>query len=56
MTKLKAFAENKIKGTGKIEICIGKDRKHCGKRRKCQLPAFSPFPAMISKGFFLQSR
>ena len=22
--------------------------KHCGKRRKCWLPAFSPFPAIIS--------
>ena len=24
-------------------------RKHCGKGRKCWLPAFSPFPAMFSK-------
>ena len=23
-------------------------RKHCGKRRKCWIPAFSPFPAMFS--------
>ena len=23
-------------------------RKHCGKRRKCWLPAFSPFPKMFS--------
>ena len=22
--------------------------KHCGKRRKCWLPAFSPFPTMVS--------
>ena len=22
--------------------------KHCGKRRKCWLPAFSPFPSMFS--------
>ena len=34
------------------EICFGKGRKHCGKRRKCRLPAFSPFPTMFSKGFF----
>ena len=27
-------------------------RKHCGKRRKCWLPAFSPFPTMFSKAFF----
>ena len=28
-------------------------RKHCGKRRKCWFPAFSPFPTMFSKVFFL---
>ena len=44
----------KHKCDGKIEICFGKGRKHCGKRRKCWLPAFSPFPTMISKGFFLK--
>ena len=27
-------------------------RKHCGKRRKYCLPAFSPFPSMFSKAFF----
>ena len=27
-------------------------RKHCQKRRKCWLPAFSPFPTMFSKDFF----
>ena len=27
----------------KTEICFGKGRKHCGKKRKCWLPAFSPF-------------
>ena len=36
----------------KIEICVGKSRKHCGKRRKCWLPAFSPFPTMFSLAFF----
>ena len=28
------------------------DRKHCWKRRKCWLPAFSPFLTMFSKLFF----
>ena len=37
----------------KTEILFGMGRKHCGKRRKCWLPAFSPFPTMFSKGFFL---
>ena len=31
-------------GLGMAEI-----RKHCEKRRKCWLPAFSPFPIMFSK-------
>ena len=38
----------------KTEICLGRDRKHCGKGRKCCLPAFSPFPTMFSNGFFFQ--
>ena len=28
------------------------NRKHCGKMRKCWLPAFSPFPTIFSKAFF----
>ena len=34
------------------EICVGMSRKHGGKRRKCWLPAFSPFPTVFSKAFF----
>ena len=34
------------------KICFWKGRTHCGKRRKCWLPAFSPFPTMFSKVFF----
>ena len=37
----------------KIEIWIGKDIKHFWKRRKCWLPALSPFPTMFSKDLFL---
>ena len=33
------------------EIHFGMCKKHCGKRRKCWLPAFSPFPSIFSKGF-----
>ena len=43
-----------IQCESKIEICFGKSRKHCGKRRKCWLPAFSPFPTNFSKGLFLR--
>ena len=50
-SKFKAFADNKINVTEKIEICFGKSRKSCGKRRKCWLAAFSPFHTMFSKAF-----
>ena len=55
LSKLKAFADHKIhcKCDSKTEICFEKGRKHCGKRRKCWLPAFSPFPTMFSKDYFL---
>ena len=59
LSKLKAFADDKInvqiesicrrqnKCNLKTEILFGIGRKHCGKRRKCWLPAFSPFPTMF---------
>ena len=49
---MKAFAEDKLNLAENFEICFGKNRKRCGKRRKCWLPAFYPFSAMFSKGFF----
>ena len=52
LSKLKAFADGKC--DSKIEIFLGKGRKHCGKRRKCLLSAFSPCPSMFSKGFPLR--
>ena len=36
-----------------IAISFRKVRKDSGKRRQCWLPAFSPFPTMFSKAFFL---
>ena len=35
MVKLKAFADDKMYVTEKIEICFGTGRKHCGKRKEC---------------------
>ena len=46
-SKLKAVAHDKC-GL-KIETCFENGRKHCWKRKKCWLPAFSPFPAMFLK-------
>ena len=37
----------------KTEVLFGMGRKHRGKRRKCWLPAFSPF-STFSKGFFFR--
>ena len=42
----------KINVTRKTKVCCGLRRNHCGKRRKCWLPAFSPFPTMFSNALF----
>ena len=53
-SKLKIFADSKINVTEKLKFVLGRIKKHCGKRRKCWLPAFSPFLTLFSKGYFLQ--
>ena len=55
-SKLKACADDKINMNKKIENCFVKGRKHCGKRRKCWKPAFSPFPTIFSKDFSVGGR
>ena len=40
--------------TKKFKFVFKKNRKHCGKRRKCWLPAFSPFSTMFSKALFFR--
>ena len=54
LSKLKAFADDKISVTQKLKFFFGKGRKHCGNRRKCWLPAFSPFLTMFTIGYFLR--
>ena len=51
-SKLKAlnFCKRQNKCDLTTEICFGKGRIHCGNRRKCWLPAFSPFPKMFLNG------
>ena len=46
-------ADNKINVTQKLKIVFGKDEKHFEKRRKCWVPAFSPFLRLFSKVPFL---
>ena len=48
-SKVKTFADNKIIVNEKLKFWFEKGTKHCGKRRKCWLPVFSPFPTMFSK-------
>ena len=61
MANVKVFVDkqtDKLKlGMGKgrkLKFGMGKGRKHFGKRRKCWLTAFSPFPTKFSKGYFLR--
>ena len=42
----KHLQTTKINCNLKSEICFGKGRNHCSNRRKCWLPASSPFPTM----------
>ena len=53
-SKLNALADNKINVTEKLKFVLGRMEKHHGKRRKCWLPAFSPFPIMFSKDLFVR--
>ena len=52
LVEIETICRRQNKCDGKLEISFGLGRKHCGKRRKCWLPAFSLFPTMFSKGFF----
>ena len=38
----------------KTKFLLGMGKKHCGKRRKFWLPAFSSFSTMLSDGFFFR--
>ena len=50
--QIQSICRRQNSSDSKIEIYVGKSRKYCGKRRKCWLPAISPFPTMFSKAFF----
>ena len=51
-SKLKEPCRDKINVAEKFKSILGREENIVGKRRKCWLPAFSPFPAMFSEGFF----
>ena len=53
MVQIESTCRRQNKPDSKVEVCYGMSRKYCGKRRKCWMPAFSPFPTLSSKGVFL---
>ena len=57
MTKFKVLADDKINATEKLKFVLGQvGRKHYGKRRKCWLPAFSPFSNNVFKSLLFKGR
>ena len=55
-SKLEAFADDKVNVNEiRQKFRFGKvENNHGGKGRNCWFPAFSPFPTMLSKGFFFK--
>ena len=53
-SKLNAFADDKINANEKLKFGLERIENIVGKRRKCWVPAFSPFPTMFSIGFLLK--
>ena len=54
LSKLKANADDKIlvNVIEKLKPDFRREENIVGKREKCWLPAFSPFPTMFSEGVF----
>ena len=48
--QIESICRRKNEGAKLTIFCHRRVSKHYGKRRKCWLPAFSPFPIMFSKG------
>ena len=51
LVQIESICRRQNKFEWNIKTCFGKNRKNCGKRRRCWLPAFSPFPTMFSEYF-----
>ena len=51
-SKLRAFADNKIKVLKMMIFVFDRVEKNVENRRKCWLLAFSPFSTMFSKAFY----
>ena len=55
LEQIQSICRQPHKNDEEIGLSFGEGRKHCGKRRNWWLTAFSPFPAMFSKAFFLKA-
>ena len=51
---MKAFAGDKINVNQKLKFDMGRVESIVEKGENADLPAFSPFPTMFSKGLFLK--
>ena len=50
---LKEFAYDKLRCDSKVEICVGKGKKHCGNRRKnAGNQHFFPLPQCFQKAYY----
>ena len=52
LAKIQSICRSQNRCESNMKLCFWKGRKHCGKRRKGWLPAFSSFPTMFSIAFF----
>ena len=53
-SKLKAFADDKINVTAKQKFVLGRVENIVGEGKNAGYQHFSPFPTMISKGFYFK--
>ena len=54
-SKVKEFADDKIKEPEMMIYAFDRIENHNGKRRKCWLPPFFPFTKLFSKGFLYRN-
>ena len=54
LSKFKALVDNNFIVAQMVQFLFEKGGKHCGERRKCWLPAFSPFTHIVFKRLFPQ--
>ena len=49
MIQIESIADDKLNVNDKLDFVLGRVGNVVGKRRKCWLPTFSPFPTIFSK-------